>query len=103
MRTNRITRIELPEIKAAMSRFRPGGGFFMEYSAKDLEEILPLCGVDCQTVVCYGIPKKQVKNFFDEHPVEGIYRIVDVGRALEFSVIWDGINLIDALSMDKAN
>ena len=101
MKTNHITRIEISVINAAMSRFRPGGGFFLEYSAKNLEEILPLCGVDCQTIVCYGIPKKQVNNFFDEHPVEGIYRIVDLGRALEFSVIWDGINLIDVLSMDK--
>jgi hypothetical protein len=101
MKTNHITRIEIPAINAAMTRFRPGGGFFLEYSAKNLEEILPLCGVDCQTVVCYGIPKKQVNNFFNEHPVEGIYRIVDIGKALEFSVKWDGIDLIEELSMDK--
>lgn len=51
-----------------------------------------------QTITYFGFDKKFLLDFVQRQQSSGNERIVKIGRALEFSVQWDGTDLIQALS-----
>ena len=44
--------------------------------------------------------KKELKEFSDQSGMVGIDRIVPIGATMDFSLIWDGHNLINTLSRE---
>lgn len=81
-----------------LCEFKYHSGFFFEYDALELEEILPLCGSSCQTLIYYGIPVEELWTLIRNHGPQGIDRIVPFGHSMDFSLIWDGVDLIRTLS-----
>ena len=73
-------------------------GYFFEYDAEDLREIIPILGKSCQTVGYYGIDPIEIKRLLFETNVRGIDRIVPLGHTMDLSVIWDGYNMLDTMS-----
>ena len=63
-----------------------------------ISEILPICGERCQTLALYGLDEETVKNFVLSSAPKGIDRIVELGRTLDFSLTWDGFDLIRSMS-----
>lgn len=93
-----ITRIKVNQLDQELMDFKGNSGFFIEYDAKDLSEILPLCDERCQTLTYYGLSKEDLNNFFFEYRPHGIDRVVPIGQSMEFSLVWDGYDLIRSLS-----
>lgn len=93
-----IMRIEVDAITDDLLEYKYNSGFFFEYSAKSLEEILPVCTEKCQTLAYYGFDCAELKNFVKKCAPRGIDRMVPLGQTMNFSLIWDGYNLIDELS-----
>lgn len=95
---NYIIRVTLEELNEEIVHYRSNSGFFMEYGAKELAEILPICINQCQTLSYYGIDRKKLEAFILEYRPSGIDRMVPIGKTMDFSLIWDGYDLIRGMS-----
>lgn len=95
---NSLWRVSLTSLHKNMDEFRCAGGYFSEYRANDLSEVLPIINRKCQTVAVYGIDKGDLERFIKVAKPAGIDRIVPIGRTTDFSLYWDGYDLISTLS-----
>jgi len=97
---NLIWRIELKNLDHNIDQNRCAGGYFSEYHASSLSELIPIITRKYQTLSYYGIPKKDLQKFILNEKPNGIDRIVPIGNTMDFSLVWDGYNLINVLSRE---
>jgi len=90
--------VEVPALAPDYLALCPGSGFFVECAAGSLDALLPIAGGRCQTVTAFGVEKAAFESFFGAHRPRGIDRVVPLGRSMEFSLHWDGYDLIRAMS-----
>ncbi len=95
----RITRVSLnnPLIKEDLM---PGAGFFYECDISKLEDLLPFLNRKVQTISYFGIEYSKWMDFIIKNKPRGIDRVVPIGNALDFDVVWDGIDLIRSFSRE---
>jgi hypothetical protein len=93
-----LYRVQVQSLDATLLEGTQHSGLFLEYEAADFTEILPLCASSLQTVVTIGISKEEMEMFCKAYAPRGIDRVVEVGHAMDFSLDWDGYDLIEALS-----
>lgn len=93
-----ITKIKLDKLDKTIMDYKYNSGFFFEYNANELKEILPVCIEPCQTLTYFGLKKEEIEKFILEKRPQGIDRIVPIGKSMDFSLIWDGYDLIRSLS-----
>ena len=98
MEDNLIVRVQLDQLTQGLENARSKCGFFYEYEAKAIEEILPIVNRKFQTLAYFGIDPALLQRFIVENRPTGIDRIVPIGRTLDFSLVWDGYDLIGMLS-----
>lgn len=98
MPDNLITRVCVAQLTEELSACKAGSGFFIEYHAKDLSEIRPLCGRSCQTLSYYGVDRDVLLREVLAMRPAGVDRIVPLGRTMDFALIWDGVDLIRTMS-----
>ena len=103
-KNNLCVRVELPELYDDIMEYKGNCGYFFEYMANDLEELIPLFGKECQTVTYIGddIPVR-LRKIIQKYGVRGVDRIVRVGRSMELSFKWDGFDLPIELSREISN
>ncbi|MFA1647143.1 MAG: hypothetical protein ACDS79_16990, partial [Enterobacteriaceae bacterium] len=77
--------------------WRGNGGFFMEYVARSLDEINPVCHSRCQTMATFGVSSDELNNWLASG-LRGVDRIVPLGQTLDFSLQWDGYDLVAMLT-----
>jgi hypothetical protein len=70
----------------------------VEYDLQNLEEILPMCTNRCQTIAFLGLEQAEIGDCVLRHAPRGVDRIVPVGRTMDFSLVWDGHDLVGMLS-----
>lgn len=98
-RDNKLVRVQVPELrKDLLAAYKSSQGYFFEYTAESLDEIVPLLGKSCQSVEVYGIDPQEIKDLVFRHGIRGVDRIVPVGQALGISLCWDGFDMISQLS-----
>lgn len=98
MAGNLIFRLQVSSLEKILLNFKPGAGFFLEYDAGSISELTSLFSTEMQTISYYGFDSNSlVKDILALSPM-GIDRIVPMGKTLDFSLVWDGIDLILALS-----
>lgn len=73
-----------------------GAGLFIESGISELEEMRPLLSRTIQTISYLGFERSDFTAFLQRSPVRGIDRIVPFGKALDFSPVWDGFDLINS-------
>lgn len=95
---NLITRVSIDSISMDLMDYTCNSGFFFEYEAKDLNELLPICKTELQTISVLGVPEEQILSFIKEYRPKGIDRVVPIGNTLNFDLSWDGYDLISQLS-----
>ena len=98
MPDNLITRVCVAQLTEELSAYRAGSGFFIEYDAKELSEIRPLCGISCQTLSYYGVDRDSLLQEILAMRPAGVDRIVPIGRTMDFALVWDGVDLIRTMS-----
>jgi hypothetical protein len=88
--SNAMTVVEL------MDRVSPqvGGGFVSVCYVDQLDDLIDLVQERDQTLVYAGFSKETMSQFARKVAPKGLCRIVPVGRALDFDVIWDGQDLM---------
>ena len=85
----------LPEDLAA---YKGGFGLFFETEAEDMTQIFRSFSDRIQTVVCIGIDSSEQAAAAAQQKAAGALRFVEAGQALQMDTVWDGIDLINALS-----
>lgn len=95
---NYVVRVKVEKISQSLMEYKCGSGYFFEYEAKDLKEVLPVLDKKCQTVSVMGIDKRSVKDFVFENGVRGVDRIVPLGETMGLEFIWDGYKMIEAMT-----
>lgn len=95
---NMVTRINVNHLSESLIDYKYNSGFYFEYDIEELSEILPVCGERCQTLTYFGISRAQLADFFVKIRPKGVDRAVPMGKSMDFSLIWDGNDLIRALS-----
>ena len=95
---NYLWRIKMDTLSNNIDIFRCNSGYFPEYHASSLEELSSIITRKYQTLSYYGISKSDLQNFIKTLTPFGIDRIVPIGRTMDFSLIWDGYNLVETLS-----
>ncbi len=95
---NLITRITLGKLEPGIDHWHGNCGLFFEFELAELEQILPIISRRYQTLSYAGLDKSALQVLVLKGRALGIDRIVPIGRTLEFSVKWDGHDLIRTLS-----
>lgn len=95
---NLITRVELGKLEPGIEDWHGNCGFFFEYELVNLEQMLTIVSRRYQTLSYAGLDKTSLQNLVTHGRALGIDRIVPIGRTLEFSLEWDGYDLLRTLS-----
>ena len=98
MPDNLVVRIRLATLTPAVVDFRCGGGCFVEYVSPDLAALTPLLTQKAQTLTCLGLSPQTLRDFVLAQGVRGVDRISAIGHTMDFSLVWDGYDLIETLS-----
>lgn len=98
MPDNLIVRVRAAKLTEELAACKLGSGFFIEYHAKDITEIRPLCTVSCQTLSYYGMKRESLLQAVLAMRPAGIDRIVPLGHTMDFGLVWDGFDLIRTMS-----
>ncbi|MGZ4059394.1 MAG: acyl-CoA reductase [Bacteroidia bacterium] len=78
-----------------------GGGYFYIKIIRELDDLRKSLSKKTQTLSYYGFDENEIAQIASLSNGIGIDRIVPIGKALQFSYIWDGYNLIDELVSKK--
>ena len=95
---NFVLRVAFEELPENIDEFRCAGGYFTEYIASSLDEIAPIIKNKYQTLAYYGISREELTNFVLSNRLPGLDRLVSIGTTLDFSLTWDGYDLIRTLT-----
>jgi hypothetical protein len=98
MPDNLSMRIRLSELTTEVTAFHGTGGCFLEYASASLDALAPLLSKKTQTVAVLGVDPLAVRDFVLASGARGVDRVVPLGHTLDFSLVWDGYDLIRTLS-----
>lgn len=100
---NLLVRVELPILYKDIMDYKGNCGYFFEYSAKDLQEIVPILKRECQTITYVGNLELKLRQIIELNGVKGVDRIVPFGHAGDIVFVWDGFDLPNILSRQVSN
>lgn len=92
-----ITRVKASQMNSLM-KYKYNSGFFFEYDSERLDEIMPLCDERCQTLTYCGVEREVLHDFIIRCRPRGVDRAVPMGKSMDFTLIWDGHDLIREMS-----
>lgn len=95
---NLIRRIHVRKLPANLPDYRCAGGSFIEYDETSLDALSDIVTEKYQTLSYIGLDPDQIRGWVVKAGLKGIDRIVPVGRTADFSLIWDGYDLILTMS-----
>lgn len=98
VKNNSLWRINLTELNSEVDSYTCSSGYFQEFRINSLQDLKKIVNRKYQTMSYFGIPKVELSNFIIQSNLFGIDRIVPIGRTLDFSLNWDGYDLIRSLS-----
>ena len=95
--------------KEKISKKIIGGYYPVNFEVDDLELLrilekdnfkiaLPVIKKNYQTLSYYGVHKDDLISFFKTNKPLGVDRVVPIGNTLDFSLNWDGYDLINQMS-----
>ena len=85
-------------IQRDIDLFKCSSGYFNEVVISSLDELIPVINRKFQTIGYLGFTKVELENWVKRSKPLGIDRIVPIGRTMDFSLTWDGYDLVYALS-----
>lgn len=95
---NLMWRVKIDKLTKEIDEYRSKKGYFLEYTADNLEDLGKIINQKYQTLSYFGFEKDELKDLYKKLMPLGIDRIVPIGTTMDFEVTWDGYNLINTLS-----
>jgi hypothetical protein len=96
--SNEIWRVKNRSVHRDIDLFKCSSGYFNEVIVSSLDELSPIINRKYQTIGYLGFTEKELENWIKRTNPLGVDRIVPIGRTMDFSLNWDGYNLISVLS-----
>jgi len=94
---NLIIRMAVSNLDKLLMDHRESCGFFYEYDCDDVMELSEICNDKrCQTIGFLG-NIDWLKPLI-ESGIKGVDRVVDIGKTMDFDLIWDGYDLMSMLT-----
>lgn len=93
---NRLVRVELKKLQFSILKYLGNSGYFYEYDCNNIMELADIICDKCQTIGYIG--KKELIKPLLEAGLNGIDRVVPVGKTMDFDFIWDGYNLFTEMT-----
>ena len=81
--------------RAALDKDVCGGGLLRHVPVSELSEVLGFVDEGDQTLTHWGIDGVTLRDFAAQAGARGLDRVVPIGEALAFDVVWDGFHLVD--------
>jgi acyl-CoA reductase LuxC len=72
-----------------------GGGLVRHVPVAGLADVLPFVDEGDQTLAHWGLDGDALRAFAAQAGARGLDRLVPIGEALAFDVVWDGFNIVD--------
>lgn len=95
---NYVMRVVVDSLYPELLNYKNGGGYFFEYQAEQLDEIVPILTKQCQTISVLGVEKNVIQDIVFKYGVRGVDRIVELGQTMGLEYIWDGYKMIETMS-----
>lgn len=95
---NLLDVVTLSALPADTEALSGNAGYFYECAIGDVSELAKLVTERFQTVVYFGIDADALLGAVEACHMTGIDRIVPVGSAMDIDSVWDGFDLISAMS-----
>lgn len=89
---------QLEKLSTPLPALKGGFGLFFQGELASLEALPSLLTPKVQTLVCAGIESGATADLLAKQGAKGVDRVVPLGQALELDTIWDGKDVIAALS-----
>ena len=96
--SNAIWRVNNHSSNSNIHLFKCTSGYFNEIIISSLKDISPFISRKYQTIGYFGFSIEELRNWIKLDKPLGIDRIVPIGRTMDFSLIWDGYDLVKGLS-----
>ena len=96
--SNLIWRIKNNSIHRDIDLYKCNSGYFNEVVISSLDEIRQVISRKYQTIGYLGFPKDELQIWIKNNKLLGVDRVVPLGRTMDFSLIWDGYDLVNILS-----
>lgn len=97
-KNNTLIRVKVQNADEDLMNYKMSGGYFFDFDADAPEDALPLMGKRCQSVSCLGIEPERIALMALRHGVRGVDRVVRMGHTMDLSFIWDGFDMVPAMS-----
>ena len=95
---NLLWRVSVNALTENIENFKCPAGYFSEFYTDYLNSITNVVNQKYQTLAYYGFDYQELLFFVNDKSLSGIDRIVPVGKTTDFSLIWDGYDLINILT-----
>jgi hypothetical protein len=96
--SNAIFRVNNLSIREELDYFRCNSGYFNETSILSLDELNPIINRKFQTIGYFGFKKRELLDWVEKSKLLGVDRVVPIGQTMDFSLTWDGYDLISFFS-----
>jgi hypothetical protein len=81
--------------RSALDKEMCGGGLFRHVPVARLSDVLTFVDEGDQTLTHWGLEGNALRDLAAGAGARGLDRVVPIGEALAFDVVWDGFHLID--------
>ena len=93
-----LTILKSKRLNKDLEKIQLGYGNFFETNIQSLNKLKSIITNKYQTMLFYGYEKDELKKFLIKNKLNGIDRIVPIGRAFDMGPTWDGYDIIRTLS-----
>ena len=90
--------VKINALQKEQHLIRAHSGTVIEYHLNTIEELTKIVNDSYQTLTYFGLSKEYFSSVLMIAGLEGIDRIVPVGRAIEMDIWWDGYDIVPSLS-----
>lgn len=97
---NLFHRIHLKHLVKNLPDYACPGGSFLEYDSKSLHDLEAIIDKKYQTLSYLGCDAQEIAEWVETKGLQGIDRIVPMGKTADFTLTWDGYNLIETMSRE---
>jgi hypothetical protein len=96
--SNAIWRVKNSSVHNDIDLFKCSSGYFNEVVITSFDQLIPVISRKFQTISYFGFSKNEMQKWINKIQPLGIDRIVPIGRTMDFSLTWDGYDLVSTLS-----
>lgn len=98
MPDNLVVRTQVTDLQRKIEENRAIGGYFIEYASETLDALAKIVTPRYQTLSQFGFTNEELRAWVIGQGLKGIDRVCPIGHTMDFSLTWDGYDLIHTLS-----